>query len=51
MSTGAQWAGKLATGAVETIRVASALTIDPGYLSNPEAFQFSTERGLTAHEV
>jgi dipeptidyl aminopeptidase/acylaminoacyl peptidase len=39
----------LATGAVETIRVASTITIDPGYLSIPEAFQFPTEDGLTAH--
>lgn len=39
----------LATGAVETIRVASTLTIDPGYLSTPEAFRFPTADDLTAY--
>ena len=39
----------LATAAVETIRVASTLTIDPGYLSMPETLEVPTERGLTAH--
>jgi dipeptidyl aminopeptidase/acylaminoacyl peptidase len=39
----------LATGAVETIRVASPITFDPGYLSIPEPFEFPTEDGLTAH--
>src|SRR3989449_6067824 len=39
----------LATAAVETIRVASTLTIDPGYLSIPEALEFPTDGGLTAH--
>ena len=38
----------LATAAVETIRQASTLTIDPGYLSMPEALQFPTDNGLTA---
>ena len=38
----------LATSAVETIRQASTLTIDPGYLSMPEALQFPTDNGLTA---
>jgi dipeptidyl aminopeptidase/acylaminoacyl peptidase len=39
----------LATGAVETIRVASTLTIDPGFLSIAEAFEFPASDGLTAH--
>jgi dipeptidyl aminopeptidase/acylaminoacyl peptidase len=39
----------LATGAVETIRVASTITIDPGYLSIPEPLEFPTADGLTAH--
>ena len=38
-----------ATGAVETIRAASTLTIDPGYISIAEAFQFPTADGQTAH--
>ena len=39
----------LATGAVETVRVGSTLTIDPGYISIAEAFQFPTADGQTAH--
>jgi dipeptidyl aminopeptidase/acylaminoacyl peptidase len=39
----------LATGATETIRVASTLTIAPEYFSIPEALQFPTEDGLAAH--
>jgi dipeptidyl aminopeptidase/acylaminoacyl peptidase len=39
----------LTTGEVETIRRGSTLTIDPGYLSMPEAFQFPTADGQTAH--
>ena len=39
----------LATAMVETIRPASTLTVDPGCLSTPEAIEFPTEEGLTAH--
>jgi len=39
----------LATAATETIRPASTLAIDSGYLSIPEALEFPTEDGLTAH--
>jgi len=39
----------LATGAVETVRVGSTLTIDPGYISIAEAFEFPTADGQTAH--
>jgi dipeptidyl aminopeptidase/acylaminoacyl peptidase len=33
----------------ETIRRSSELTIDPGYISVPQAIEFPTENGLTAH--
>ena len=39
----------LATGIVETIRAASEAAIDPGYLSTPEAIEYPTDDGLTAH--
>jgi dipeptidyl aminopeptidase/acylaminoacyl peptidase len=39
----------LATAAIETVTAASTLTIDPGYLSIPEALEFSTEDGRSAH--
>jgi len=39
----------LATGEVQTIRVASQLQIDPGYLSTPEAFEFPTADSRLAH--
>ena len=39
----------LATAMVETILPASTLTVDPGCLSTPEAIEFPTEEGLTAH--
>jgi len=39
----------LATGQFEVLRRASEVTIDPGYLSIPEAIEFPTENGLTAH--
>src|SRR5205809_3212342 len=39
----------LATAMVEPIRPASTLTVDPGCLSTPEAIEFPTEEGLTAH--
>ncbi|MCZ7571637.1 MAG: S9 family peptidase [Ardenticatenaceae bacterium] len=39
----------LATGQFEVLRRASEVTIDSGYLSIPEAIEFPTENGLTAH--
>ncbi|HKQ75863.1 MAG TPA: S9 family peptidase [Blastocatellia bacterium] len=33
----------------ETLRRSSELTIDPGYISVPQAIEFPTENGLTAH--
>ncbi len=38
----------LTSGAIETIRRASELEIDPGYISSPETIEFPTEGGLTA---
>lgn len=35
----------------EVLRRASELKIDPGYLSVPEAIEFPTENGLTAHAL
>ena len=39
----------LATRRFEVLRRSSAITIDPGYLSLPQAMAFPTEGGLTAH--
>ncbi len=39
----------LATGQVEVLRRANELKVDPGYLSEPQAIEFPTEGGLTAH--
>lgn len=39
----------LETGAAETLRAASDLVIDTGYLSTPEPLEFPTGDGLTAH--
>ena len=39
----------LATGATVTLRSSSTLSLDPGYISIPEAIEFPTEGGLTAH--
>lgn len=39
----------LATGRFGVLRRASEIMIDPGYLSLPQAIEFPTERGLTAH--
>jgi dipeptidyl aminopeptidase/acylaminoacyl peptidase len=39
----------LATRRVETLRRASELEIDPGYISIPRAIEFPTDAGLTAH--
>ena len=33
----------------ETLRRSSELAIDPGYISSPQAVEFPTENGLTAH--
>ncbi len=38
-----------ATGQFETLRRSSELAIDSGYVSPPQAVEFPTERGLTAH--
>lgn len=39
----------LATGQLEILRRSSELTVDEGYLSVPQAIEFPTENGLTAH--
>jgi dipeptidyl aminopeptidase/acylaminoacyl peptidase len=39
----------LATGTAEVLRRSNDLEIDPGYFSIPEAIEFPTEDGLTAH--
>jgi dipeptidyl aminopeptidase/acylaminoacyl peptidase len=39
----------LATRQIEVWRRTSKLTIDPGYLSMPQAIEFPTENGLTAY--
>ena len=39
----------LSTGMTTTLRSSSTLSLDPGYLSIPEAIEFPTEGGLTAH--
>ena len=39
----------LSTGTTTTLRSSSTLSLDPGYLSIPEAIEFPTEGGLTAH--
>jgi dipeptidyl aminopeptidase/acylaminoacyl peptidase len=41
----------LATNHAEILRRSSELKIDPGYLSVPEAIEFPTENGLTAHAL
>jgi dipeptidyl aminopeptidase/acylaminoacyl peptidase len=40
---------EIATGATETIRISASLYLDPGYVSVPEAIEFPTTGGLTAH--
>jgi dipeptidyl aminopeptidase/acylaminoacyl peptidase len=39
----------LATGEIEILRRSSTVGIDSGYLSPPQALEFPTENGLTAH--
>jgi dipeptidyl aminopeptidase/acylaminoacyl peptidase len=39
----------LQTGASQTLQSSSTLEVDSGYLSEPEAIEFPTENGLTAH--
>ncbi len=39
----------LATGHLEVLRRSSGVAIDAGYLSIPQAIEFPTEHGLTAH--
>ncbi len=37
------------TGRCETLKQSSAVAVDPGYLSVPDAIEFPTEHGQTAH--
>lgn len=37
------------TGRTEVLRRSSDLVVDPGYVSSPQAVEFSTEHGQTAH--
>ncbi|MBN1979064.1 MAG: S9 family peptidase [Anaerolineae bacterium] len=39
----------LATGRIEVLRRSGKIELDPGYLSQPQAIEFPTENGLTAH--
>jgi dipeptidyl aminopeptidase/acylaminoacyl peptidase len=39
----------LSTGATTTLRSSSTLSLDRGYISIPEAIEFPTEGGVTAH--
>jgi dipeptidyl aminopeptidase/acylaminoacyl peptidase len=39
----------LTTRRIDTLRRASEITVDAGYLSIPQAIEFPTENGLTAH--
>jgi dipeptidyl aminopeptidase/acylaminoacyl peptidase len=39
------------TGHIEVLRHASETAVDAGYLSNPQAIEFPTEKGLTAHAI
>lgn len=41
----------LGTGALTTLRRSSQTTVDAGYLSMPQAIEFPTEGGLTAHGI
>jgi dipeptidyl aminopeptidase/acylaminoacyl peptidase len=41
----------LATRELKVLRRSSAVTIDPEYLSTPQAIEFPTENGLTAHAL
>jgi len=41
----------LATGQVEYLRRSSEVVVDPGYISAPQAVEFPTEHGLTAHAL
>ena len=40
---------EIATGATETVRIAASLSLDPGYVSVPEAIECPTTGGRTAH--
>ncbi len=40
---------ELATGRTETLRSSSDVSVDSGYVSSPEAIEFPTADGLTAH--
>lgn len=45
------WYFSVATGALESLKLAFAPTIDPGYFSIPRPLEFPTENGLTAHGI
>jgi dipeptidyl aminopeptidase/acylaminoacyl peptidase len=42
---------ELATGKMEVLRCSTEVTVESGYLSLPEAIDFPTEGGLTAHAL
>jgi dipeptidyl aminopeptidase/acylaminoacyl peptidase len=42
---------ELATGRIEVLRRSFEPTVDTGYFSLPQAVEFPTERGLTAHGI
>ena len=39
----------LETGEAEPLKIAAPVDIDPAYISDPDAIEFPTSRGLTAH--
>jgi dipeptidyl aminopeptidase/acylaminoacyl peptidase len=39
----------LQTGQIETLKLASSIELDDGYISQPQTIEFPTEAGLTAH--
>ncbi len=41
----------LANGKVEVLKAASEITVDPDYLSTPQAIEFPTEGGVIAHAI
>ena len=42
---------ELATGKIDVLRRSTEVTIEPGYLSVPQAIEFPTEHGLTAYAL
>ncbi|MGH2345345.1 MAG: S9 family peptidase [Chloroflexota bacterium] len=41
----------LADGKVDVLKTSSDITVDPGYLSTPQAIEFPTEGGVIAHAI